>query len=225
MRTLQFTTTHVAQRPDILRRTIESFQSNLIDIDFSNSKIFINIDFAPDYPNLEDGSDKTIDFLNSVFGEVVFNKTEEPNFTRAIQWCWNSVEDEIFFHLEDDWVLEEKVSIEEIMPYFNNKNVFAVNLRAYKFAGPRACLLPALYRKSFCRKFVEKLDYYRNPENQLRSYVKVNKDFFNIHYPEDIHDIILKDIGREWLRHKGLKRNQISTKFIRYSRDITGNER
>ena len=63
-------------------------------------------------------------------------------------------EDDLFFHLEDDWILEEEVEIESLLKYFDDDKIFAVNLRAYGFSGPRPCLLPSMYRKSFCEKFI-----------------------------------------------------------------------
>ena len=218
MKEIEFTTTHVGQRHEIIKKTYLSFFDNLVDVDFAKSTIYINVDSTPNLAGLVDESDKTIEFLEKYFGKVVSNITGEGNFTKALQWCWGQPKGDFFYHIEDDWILNRNISLDELFPFFNDENVFAVNLRAYHFAGPRPCLLPALYRSSFCKKFIEKLNEYRNPENQLRSYVSTHKKFYNIHYPEDIQDIILKDIGREWLRHKGLKRNQISSKFIKYQK-------
>lgn len=188
---------------------------SLIDVDFSKSKLYLNIDSAPDLPHLEDQTQKTLEYLDKIFGEVIPNITKKGNFTKAIEWCWQQPKDDFFFHLEDDWVINKKVKIGNMLEYFSNDKIFAVNLRAYPFSGPRPCLLPSIYRKRFCLEFIEELSYTRNPERQLREFVaKTNQA--NVHYPEDINEIILKDIGRHWLLTKGLKRNQISNNFVNY---------
>ena len=217
MRTLQFTTTHVAQRHSVYKRTLDSFTKHFKGIDFSKSTIYINIDFAPDLPQLIDESQKTIEYLEEIFYKVVPNITKEANFTKAIEWCWTQPDEELFFHLEDDWILEQNVHIDDLLKYFDNDKIFAANLRAYSFRGPRACLLPSVYRNSFCKDFIKTLKYHRNPERQLREYV-ANTELKNVHHPEDIHEIILKDIGRHWLLTNGLKRNNISNSFIKYSK-------
>lgn len=211
--------THVAPRHDILRMTVDSLIDNMVNIDFSNSTIYINIDKIEFIDKIEDQRDKTKEYLSKIFKEVITNEPEYPNFSNALKWCWTQPKEELFFHIEDDWLLEKEVDIENIIPLFEDPNLFAVNLRAYHFSGPRPCLLQAIYRKSFCNKFASKLIETINPENSLRSYAKSNKNLYNIHYPEGINDIVLKDIGRDWLKFKGLKRNQISSKFVKYERN------
>ncbi len=218
MRTLEFTTTHVSQRGDIIRQTIDSFIDKVVDIDFSESTIYINLDSAPKEVPIEDSSQKTIEYLKSIFKDVIFNIPEEPNFTKAVHWCWSQPKNDFFFHLEDDWVLEKKIELLPLLDYFNDPKVFAVNLRAYPFKGPKPCLLPAIYRKTFCEEFIKTLDFERNPENQLRAYV-AKTDLHNLHRPEEIKEIILTDIGRSWLLSNGLSRNHISSRFVNYTRN------
>ena len=213
MKTLEFTCTHVIQRHNLLRQTIDSMVSNINGVDFSNSTIYINMDQAP--TRILSDEDSTLDYLNKIFGRVVAHQPSSPNFTKAIHWCWSQPKEELFFHLEDDWVLREKVGIDDMLKYFEDSKVFALNLRAYSFKNPRPCLLQSLWRKSFCEEFLNTLDFQRNPENQLRSFVK-GTEYYNIHYPKGIDDIIVEDIGREWLRNKGLQRNHISSRFINY---------
>lgn len=217
MKSLEFTTTHVAQRHDVYKRTIYSFVENLKGVDFSQSTIYVNIDLSPDLPHLTDESPKTIEYLKKIFYKVIPNVTEKPNFAKAIKWCWSQPKNDLFFHLEDDWVLNKNIHINSLLKYFANNKIFAVNLRAYKFKGPKPCLLPSLYRKRFCDSFIEGMKFDRNPERQLREFV-AKTSFENVHYPEEIHDIILEDIGRHWLICNGLKRNHISSCFINYVR-------
>lgn len=215
MQPLEFTCTHISQRTDILQKTIDSIVRNLNGVDFAKSVIYINIDSCPN----EQASKECVSYLGKIFGRVIYNITEEPNFTKAIHWCWNCPKrSELFFHLEDDWILEKKIELKNLLNYFSDPNVYAVNLRAYHFTHPRPCLAQSIWRKSFCKDFLETLDFQRNPESQLRSFVKNKCNNYNIHFPEDINDVIIKDIGRKWLSQKGLKRNHISSMFIKYDR-------
>ena len=219
MRNIEFTMTHVAPRHSILRQTVESLKENLVNIDFSKSTIYINIDpvIIPPITHLVDQREETKNYLEENFGKVISNEPDEANFSNALKWCWTQPNEELFFHIEDDWLLEDKVDVEDIFPFFQDEKVFAVNLRAYRFSGPRPCLLQAIYRKSFCNEFALTLTDERNPENQLRTYVKKG-ELYNLHFPESINDIVLKDIGRNWLKQNGLRRNQISTKFTTYKK-------
>jgi len=216
MTNIDFTCTCVAQKYELLYQTIESLRSNLIGIDFSKSTIYVNIDQSPEKDS-NNNVRKTVGYLNEVFGRVVANIPAEPNFAKAVQWCWSQPQSEFFFHTEDDWILDKKVNLDTMMEYFNNPSMASVNLRAYTFKNPRLCLLQSLWRKKFCDQFLKHYNFDYNPENQLRAFGKITR-FDNIHYPEDVEEIIVKDIGRPWLISQGIKRNHMSSSFIKYTR-------
>lgn len=214
---LEFTCTHIYQRFDLLNQTIDMMTKFLIDVDFSKSTLYINIDTSPHLPLFEKESEEIINKINSIFGKVIINRTGIPNFSNAIKWCWSQPAEKLFFHFEDDWLLKKEIKVSEMIKLFDNEKVFAVNLRAYPFLGPKACLLQSIYRKSFCEEFINTLSEQKNPENQLRSFVQ-GKDVFNMHYPEEVTEIVLEDIGRNWLKVNKLRRNHTSSRFINYSK-------
>lgn len=215
MKSIEFTCTHVVQRGFLMARTAHSLFNKLKGVDFSKSTIYVNADSIVHRPDLRDYSNDVIKLLNKNFGQVIWNPTNSPNFSKAIHWCWSQPKEDFFFHIEDDWILKKEININELIQKFDDSDVYAVNLRAYSFNQPKPCLLQSVWRKSFCEKFINSLDFDRNPENQLRSFVKETK-YYNIHYPEGIDDIVVEDIGREWLRKNSIERNHISSKFISY---------
>ena len=95
MISLEFCTT-ATFRPEIIDRTYKSFTDNLLGIDFKISTLYLNVDPIP-----VGNTKEVIDVAKKYFGNVVYNIPEEPNFTKAIKWCWSQVKNEYFFNLEE----------------------------------------------------------------------------------------------------------------------------
>ena len=185
---LSFTTTAMA-RPEIIERTYGSFKENLIGIDWSNTTLFINIEPLPN----SDAVNSVIEVARETFGNVEFRTPEEPNFTRAVSWCWKNADTDFIFHLEDDWVLVKKIHINELIKPFESHKVNQVPLRAYSYEYDKMCLSPSVIRSSWAQRFV--FDYKLNPEVQLRKpWVKPN----HIYVPHK--EVVVKDIGRSWIK-------------------------
>ncbi len=219
MNKITFTTTHCI-RPQILNRTYGSFYKNLKNVDFENSTLFINIDKSPTQAD----PTQSINVAKKYFGNVITNCPQNPNFTKAVHWCWNQVNDEYFFHLQDDWELVKQVDMKNLLGYHKISDKFCVNIRAYPFIKPLLCLLPGLWKTSYAKHLIKDVDFSINPERQLRS--NLQKYHYPIpqclHYPvDDINAQYVKDIGREWLKGKKLKRNHHSKNFTSW--DTGGN--
>jgi hypothetical protein len=98
---LDFTTTATC-RPDILCRTYTSFRDKLVGVEMSRSVLYLNIDPIPDKFLVSEVER----IARAFFGRVVTNIAREPNFAKAVKWCWLRPDTEYFFHLEDDWEMD-----------------------------------------------------------------------------------------------------------------------
>ena len=205
---LEFTTTATC-RPKILETTYASFTTNLLGINFNKSTLYLNIDPIPPKHDPQE----VVKVAKNFFGEVVVNIPEIPNFCQAVRWCWCQPRGYYFFHLEDDWTLDQKISMDLVKKRLSKggKWCFGINLRAYKYMHNRICLSPCLLKTSIAREIALDLNPALNPEKQLRpkSYTNANggraRRYFNIHYP--ISEIIT-DIGRKWLKKAKYERGK-----------------
>lgn len=113
------------RRPELLARTLESFQTNM----FSNFKfehVFANID-----PFMGDENKGKIcrDLLRQYFKNIVINEPVKPNFTAANRFIWSHATGDFFFTLEDDWVCLESIYPSQIEEAFaSDRNVAEVSL-------------------------------------------------------------------------------------------------
>ena len=199
----EFTTTACC-RPEIIERTYQSFSNNLLNVNFSKSILYINIDPIPKNTNPE----LVLDIAKKYFGEVIYNIPKSPNFTNALKWCWSKPKNKYFFHLEDDWILLKSIDINVLVKLINNKYV-SVLLRGYKKDRNTIDLAPSLFSTEFANRISKKLNINYNPEEQIRapigSDIRISEPTdCTLRYPDEI---VIKDIGREWLRNNNIKRN------------------
>jgi len=207
MITLDFTTTAVA-RPDIINRTYASFSKRLTGIDLKNCRLFINIDPVPSDVDRKE----VAKVAKKYFKEVYPNYPEVANYTAAYNWVWSNANTDYIFNLEDDWELVKKVSIKILLNYFKkHKNLLEVALRAYNYNYKACPTSPSIMHKRYYKAVAGKLNEKVNPESQLRGSafgIALPSPSFNISakgklvaYPEDRNEIIVKDIGRKWIKN------------------------
>jgi hypothetical protein len=72
--------------------------------------------------------------------------------------------------LEDDWELLCEIP-EFVIDFFDNPKIMQVGLRASRNSTPRFVLSPSIMRGSFCRGLIDKINVYKNPEEQIRIHV------------------------------------------------------
>ncbi len=209
---LEFTTT-ACNRPDVLEMTYRSYTSRLKNIDFSNSTLYINVDPAPNSNNIQ--YIKTI--AEKYFGTVICNFPKEPNFAAAVLWCFNQVKEDMFFHLEDDWILMRDVDINKMVNSLGKNNIQCILNKSSKYmsrkeAGEPA-LMPSLFSKKYVDKYVALMNDSKNPEAQMKYIFRKNTDKLRKH-----RSVLFgsrceysKDIGRQWLRKNGLRREYEKT--------------
>ncbi len=159
---LCFTTTSII-RPDILEQTYssfgEGFEENLKDFD-----LFLNIDPVP----REEDPYENVKVAKNHFGKVSYRIANKPNFAVAVEWCWKHAKTDYIFNLEDDWILNEKVSIKELVEYMD-KNQKLLHLSLHKLLGdPRPILGPSIIRREFYSYWSNNFTYKKDPERQIR---------------------------------------------------------
>jgi len=199
-------------RPQIVKRTFESFTSKLTGIDFSNVTLYLNVDPIP----ASRPAQSVIKVAKRYFGNVVANVPETPSFASAVSWCWSNTTSRFVFHLEDDWVLIQNVNIRQLVRILRERSyLYQVVLKAYHYPyeRQRPCLSPSLLRGSFCRKIGPELNPEINPEVQIKRLKKYGLDRpkhmrrrtpFITDFPKK--KIIVRDIGRDWLSKSGFRK-------------------
>lgn len=203
-KTLTFTTTAMP-RPELISKTYESFTKNLSDFDFSKATLYINIDPFPDKKD-DYKRQEVLDIARKHFGNVISNMPEKGNFAQAVKWCFSKIETYYNFHLEDDWEMLTSFKVSSFNQFFIPSHVQQVGLRAWKNIQPNFCLSPSFIRGSFCREIAERMTIDSNPEVQIRNIQnQYKKDSFLI-FPFDQRMVVLKDLGRNWMKNLGYNR-------------------
>lgn len=183
-------------RPEILRRTLESFCSNLFrpHMDIINN-VFINID-----PVGTGTQQATLTVCKEFFPghKVTAHLPNTASFPKAFTWCWQqtlSTDSACVFHLEDDWELLEPLDLKEMfLVLYLYPDLAALRLSAFpsgthimkcwdKFISWNGtffevppnlrgllgfCGHPSLIRKEFIREVLPHLDDSKNPEKQIK---------------------------------------------------------
>tara|TARA_R110001592_G_C12898561_1_gene726381 strand:- start:82 stop:777 length:696 start_codon:yes stop_codon:yes gene_type:complete len=210
---LEFTTT-ACNRPEIIESTYNSFTTRLKNVDFENSTLYINIDPAPNATNIIE----VINIANKYFGNVIEYVPEKPNFAAAVLWCFNQVKGEMFFHLEDDWNLMRDVDIHQMIKLLGKDNT-QCQLNKTPTLIPHhekeePAFIPNLSSKKYIDLYLPLMDDKINPEFQIKEIFRKNPKFqknksVNINPNYEFS----RDIGRNWLFSKGLKRDYEKTKI------------
>ena len=207
---LEFTTTS-CNRPGILDITYSSYVSRLKGIDFKKSTLYINIDPAPDSSNILE-MEKV---AKKYFGKVVANYPKEPNFAAAVIWCFSQVKGEYFFHLEDDWILKQRINVADMIKKVGKHNIQCVLNKKIILKNElgEPCFVPSLFRTKIVKKYLPLMDSASNPEYQMKMIFRKNtaglKSYKSVLWRES-HEIS-KDIGRDWLKKNRIVRDYAKT--------------
>jgi hypothetical protein len=205
---LDFTTTAM-RRPEILRKTYESFSTNLKGIDFSESTLYINIEPLPE----EIPASEVVKVAESFFGHVIVCESKKCNFTAAVKWCWKNTTRNYVFHLEDDWILLSRLKVGQLIKRLNPP-IVQVALKAYTYKYNKIALSPSLLSGQFVRDISCKLIITSNPEVQLRG--ENVRGHSMMSFPDRI---IIKDIGRAWMKKSDYVRcSKVKHEFVAWKK-------
>ena len=231
---LEFTTTATI-RPEIHEKTFSSFRNKLQGVNFKSSILYLNIDPLP--VDRTDQVNDCIAVAQKYFGTVVSHAATIPNLSQAYNWAWSQCKGKFIFNLEDDWELVRDANIHRLLWFFTaNPKLYQVILRAYSYIYPACCLSPGISHERFYRRIAGKLFKNKNPENQIHHHgADFGLDFpfranginpiervvaypfpdKNLQYASEDLWLMVKDLGREWMKKSGyklpIKKNQFVT--------------
>lgn len=201
-----FTTTATI-RPELLDMTYSSFANKLHGIDFNSTTLYINVDPLPS-SNIH-RIDEVMDVANHYFGKVVSNFPEKANFPAALKWLWERADKQYVFHLEDDWVLEQDIDINEMIRMIGSNA--GINLTAYIGLKDVICLSPGVFRGDWVNKVSKHISTDWCPEKQMRLSTseqhRIPKDLIIPCLKYKRNAIVVKDIGRDWLKNNNMEKN------------------
>jgi len=209
-------------RADILRMTLRSFHKNFLH-NFT-ARMIINVD-----PVGETENNTPIDMVNicrKYFDEVVYRTPDTPSFAAAVQWCWRQVETEVFFHLEDDWILRRPVAPAEMLHVFDDPNVTGITLNKWNkkrllmwiekelqlnpkthddqgniyLRMPIPALNPGLLRRDYANQCSEHMSIEKDPEGQLGDLWRrvATNSAPPVFLWRFSNEVVLIDIGNRW---------------------------
>ncbi|MCK5604584.1 hypothetical protein KAR91_22035 [Candidatus Pacearchaeota archaeon] len=204
-------------RPKILRNTYRSFVDNMIDP--TKCRLIINIDqIGEDVHPTE-----VLDVAEEFFPNIVHRFAETPSFVKAVIWCWKQTYNEFVLHLEDDWLLQSKVDVKEMIEIHKDEYCLASlklskqPIRPTDFSKrrkfvweDRISLNPNLIKKRFINNICPLMTEDKNPEKQIRENnpvmkTELQKWRFGI-YTGCGYTSSVKDVGRPWMEKTNFKK-------------------
>jgi len=205
-------------RPDILEKTYQSFSDNMIDVDFKELPLYLNIDPLP----LEDKNliPQVISVAEKFFKSVDVSTPNVASFPLAVKRLYQKASHHKYvFDLQDDWILTRPVEVEKAIKVIGG-DITGVTFNTYNFTKfPLLyCISPTISIGSWVNKVYPYIKPNISPEQQFRhnarKQVKVPRYVVarSIKYP-DAKTIIVKDIGREWLKGTKYKKQKNDGKF------------
>lgn len=208
-------TTTAMPRPEVLEKTFRSFRNYLNECDLEHSQLLINIDPFVDQKARLLRSD-CMAVAGRYFGSVQSRLPDHPNFALALRWLWESTDESLILHLEDDWELVESVNLKTLIEQMNVTCCDHLMLRAWTWQSYPFCLGPGLLRRRLYKFCASVLTGAENPETTLRKALQAEK-YSSIVHPRDRYAVVLRDIGRSWMRKAGYVRGGGS--FVTWERE------
>lgn len=216
------------RRPDVLARTLHSFDHNMLAT--CQKRAIINID--PIGPGKS--AQEIVALCWKYFDDVVYFMPPSPSFPKAFKKVWSLTREEFVFHLEDDWELQYPVDIFDMIATMQEeKNLASLRLNVFRtdklsaknwkvffpwngryFECPEDkkfevgfCGHPSLIRGEFVRQAAECLIETLNPEKQFHRgndalILLQSKYKFGVWAGQNAVPSIV-DIGRCWMIENG----------------------
>lgn len=204
-------TTTAMARPELLERTYRSFCENVEGL--SDCPVIINVDPVPSSPDNAPNTDACIAIARRYFRNVTAT-SGIGNFTNALMTVWEKACEEGYdyiFHLEDDWVLKEKVKLIDLMSILGPSDIeiYQCCLRAYhinsKYRFGYLCSLsPNLIKRRAADRFLDELCDCKNPEIQIRAFCTRNERYSHNNVAVVGDTPIVEDIGLQWRNERNI---------------------
>lgn len=92
----------------------------------TNPHLIINVD--PVGPGKS--AEEVLDVVSKYFPDYTSRCPESPNFPTAFKWAWSSIkpDTEYVFHLEDDWLLNERIDVDEMIALMERADLGGLRL-------------------------------------------------------------------------------------------------
>ena len=187
-----------ALRPEILHTTLESFTKNLFGVPNSH-RCIMNIDPAGPQNITQD---QVYAKVKTFFKYWKVNKPTTPSFPEASIWCWDQVETEFFFNLEDDWKLLAPLDLQSMINVMqNNPDVVSLRIPKGGVVGNECVQSGAISQPRYvwtgeyfrCPDHVRyKENYYGGPSLIRTSWMKEMRPHINIKLPMEGNMQLLK---------------------------------
>jgi len=197
-----------ARRPELLERTLSSFQKYIFN-NFSINTVSINID---PFGGVEKETGLVRDIVQSYFPSVKIFTPDTANFTASVRRLWKNTTSDYVLHMEDDWQALGEITPEMVFPQlkgdvktlsimnkakcWNGKQVFhypfrrkgVLPFKSENTSKPYFTTSPSFWNGDFLRKcgtlMVEQFDpekqFYSDVNSPLEDFVKPFKNKFLI---------------------------------------------
>jgi len=99
-------------RPELLRQTLASFNEQLLS-NFLLAEVFANID---PWGGTAAEQRCCAALVQEFCPGAIISVPAQPSYGRAIQWLWSQPSADFILHIEDDWLLLDKISPDRIFP-------------------------------------------------------------------------------------------------------------
>lgn len=236
-------------RPELLKRTFDSFVKNLFGDHIKQARLVLNIDHVgnDDPRTIED---LILRYLDTIpFDNIVVRTAKDPSFSRAFCWCMGQIQNPFVFNLEEDWEMMAPMDFEKMTELFLC-NPTLVHLRLSSFPSDGSPTMkvwnkrvvwndsffeversqrgtigwaghPSLNKSAFMLAFRSKMNCEKNPEKQIKGpHPAILNSRFGVFQPHNAPAVI-KDIGREWMAENGFKKQGNKAFFTNWEKDPT----
>ena len=221
------------RRPELLERTLDSF-ARYVFPDFQISRVFANID--PFMGDAEDGEECSRIILKH-FPHADISAPREAGFGLAVKNLWLKISAPYALHLEDDWIVLQRITPERVFPLFRNRVGMAAMFQPYdlryrkhrrggfkirekripytpvKRTVPSFTLSPCFVERNFAHEYAELLNPDLDPEGQN---FKRNPELFkhcmrhrNAFIKGEDDPIVVMDIGRSYRAERGVVKREL----------------
>lgn len=236
-------------RPEILKRTFDSFHKNLFRDHIKKAKLILNIDLIGRQKRI-DAEDEIFRYLDKLpFDNIVIRTAGDPSFSRAFCWCMGQISNPLTFNLEEDWDLLYPADFEKMVDLFKcNPTLVHLRLSSFPSYGEKTMKVwnkrvvwndsffeverslrgtigwaghPSLNKTAFLLAFRAKMDCEKNPEKQIKGPHKaILNSRFGVFQPYK-SPALIKDIGREWMAANGFRKQGTKAFFTKWEKDPT----
>jgi hypothetical protein len=118
-------------RPELIERTLRSFQNNLFR-SYADHRLIINIDPVRGRES-QATRKEALAVVDRYFTRKKVRLPRRPHFPKAIHWLWAEAESEFVFHLEDDWECVVKLDLERMIAVMRSQSdLLGLRLNAYR---------------------------------------------------------------------------------------------